>query len=367
MMNIGLIVNPIAGMGGAVGLKGTDGDMYEKAIDLGAEPVTPGRVEEFLSFISNREGVNFLVAPGKMGEDYIREFDLQFETIGYIDDTSSREDTIRIARKMMDSEMELLVFAGGDGTARDIYDAIGRKVPVIPIPTGVKVFSSVFAVNPRAAARMLNSFLKEKSLIEREVLDIDEDSYREGKLTAERYGYLLVPEIENLLQKGKESSTGRESVKENKKEIARYIIEEMERDTLHLLGPGTTLRSVSERLGVSNTLLGVDAVINGNLVGSDLNEEGILKLLRKHEDAVIWVTPLGGNGFVFGRGNKQFTPEVIKKVGFKNIVVLGNRSKINKLGNLRIDTGDHDVDQEFQGYIEVITGYRENTIMEVKS
>lgn len=364
---IGLIVNPIAGMGGAVGLKGTDGEMYEKALELGAEPVTPARVREFLSHIENRERMELLVAPKEMGGKYVKGFDFSTKTIGEISEKSSKEDTKRIARKMIDSGIELLVFAGGDGTARDIYDAIGTKVPVIPIPAGVKVFSSAFAVSPRAAARMLDNFVEKKSLTEREVLDIDECSFRKGELSAERYGYLKVPETGSLLQKGKEASARGESSAKNKKEIARYIVERMEEDTLHLLGPGTTLRAVTEKLQIEKTLLGVDAVLDQELVGSDLSEEGILKLLEKHENAKIWVTPVGGNGFIFGRGNKQFTPQVIKKVGVENITVIGDRGKISKLENLRVDTGDREVDKALQGSTEVVTGYKEGMIMEIQS
>lgn len=132
-------------------------------------------------------------------------------------------------------------------------------------------------------------------------------------------------------------------------------------------GPGTTLRAVTKKLQIEKTLLGVDAVLNQELVGSDLSEEGILKLLEKHENAKIWITPVGGNGFIFGRGNKQFTLDVIKKVGVENITVIGDRAKISKLENLRVDTSDRELDKTLQGSTEVVTGYKEGMIMEVKS
>ncbi len=362
-MKIGLIVNPIAGMGGSVGLKGTDGEAYRKAIELGAKPVTPGRIEETLNLI-NRKDVFFFVAPGKMGEDYIKKFKFNYEVVGKIGEETTSEDTKRIAREMVEKGIQLLIFVGGDGTARDIADAVDLKIPVIAIPSGVKMFSSVFALSPHAAARMIDEFNGECE--EKEVLDIDEDAFRENKLSARLYGYLKVPKIKDLLQKGKEASNVSRSAEENKREIANYVVDNMENDILYILGPGTTVKAITDKLGVEKTLLGIDAVYNKKLVGRDLNEKGLLELIDKYKNAKIIVTPIGGNGFIFGRGSKQFTPEILKRVGKENIIVVGTKDKVFKLECLRVDTGDVEVDKELSGYMKVITGNKEELIMEVR-
>jgi predicted polyphosphate/ATP-dependent NAD kinase len=156
---IGLIVNPVAGMGGSVGLKGTDGEMYEKAKQLNAEPVTPGKTKELLSRIESMDDIVILAAPGMMGEAYLDELDVPSEVVGEIGEKTSAADTRRIANQMVEQGAELLVFVGGDGTARDICDAIDSKIPVVAVPAGVKIFSSVFAVSIRAAAEVVDEFL----------------------------------------------------------------------------------------------------------------------------------------------------------------------------------------------------------------
>lgn len=364
---IGLIVNPVAGMGGSVGLKGTDGDMFKKALELGANPVTPLTTGEFVKRIKDKQRMVFYTAPGKMGEDYIKAPGVESEVVGSTGENTTAEDSRKIAREMVKKGIDLLIFVGGDGTARDIYDAVGTKVPVVGVPSGVKVFSSVFAVSARAAAEMIDEFMRGTDFTEQEVLDIDEDNFRKGKLASRLYGYLLVPEVKQLLQEGKQASSTSTSTVENKKEVARYIVENLDGNTLYLMGPGTTVKAVTDELNVEKTLLGIDALFNGELVDSDINEKAILKLLESYRERKIIITPLGGNGFIFGRGSRQFTPEVISKIGRENIVVIGTRDKVNGFDCLRVDTGDYQLDEILSGYIKVIVGYNEEILMEVRS
>ncbi len=362
---IGLIVNPVAGMGGSVGLKGTDGKTYQQALELGAKPVTPTRTREFLSHIRNKDSIELYVAPGKMGEEYVREFSISFTVVGTIGEDTSGEDTKRIAAEMLAKGAELLVIVGGDGTARDIYDAVGLNIPVVAVPGGVKVYSAVFAFSTRAASEMLDAFLENADVTEEEVLDINEDAFREGRLDCSLYGYLSVPNVRNLLQGGKEASAAG-SAAENKEDIALHVVEGMESGWLYLLGPGTTLKAVADELAIPKTLLGVDAVFEGRVVGTDLNEQAMLRLFAQYERRKIIVTPIGGNGFIFGRGNKQFTPAVIKVVGTKNIIVIGTKDKLIKLDCLRVDTGDYELDQQLSGYIDVVVGYKYSKVMPVR-
>ena len=197
MKRTGLVVNPIAGMGGSVGLKGTDGKTYKKALELGAKPTTPQRIEETLALIK-RKDLYFIVAPGKMGEDFIKKFDFKYEVISKIEEETNADDTKRIIREMVEKGIDLLIFVGGDGTARDVYDVLGLTIPVVGIPSGVKMFSPVFALSTFAAAEIINN--ETKQLIEKEVLDIDEEAFRAGKLGAKLYGYLKVPKNLSLLQ-----------------------------------------------------------------------------------------------------------------------------------------------------------------------
>lgn len=365
---IGLIVNPVAGMGGSVGLKGTDGEMYKKALQMGAEPVTPGRTRTFLEHLAHTESIRLLVGPGPMGEKHLEGLDIETETVGVIEhQQTSPEDTKRIARLLANRGADLLVVVGGDGTARDLYDVLGTEVPVVLVPAGVKMYSGAFAVNPKAAAEMVNAFLDGAPLTEEEVLDIDEESFREDRLDAQLYGYLRVPEVQDKIQPGKVASSASRSTDIVKQSIAAYMVEQkMNPDTLYLLGPGTTVRAITEALDLPKTLLGVDAVVNGELRGEDINEKDILELLQAYPEREIIVTPIGGNGFIFGRGNKQFTPQVIQQVGRAHIRVVATKDKLNNLDCLRVDTGDPEVDLMLQGYMKVIVDYLEGKVMKVQ-
>jgi len=237
----------------------------------------------------------------------------------------------------------------------------------VAIPSGVKMFSSVFAINPRAAAEIVDKFINEiVELQENEVLDINEESFREGILDSRLYGYLNVPKVINLLQAGKDSSKIGRSIKENKNEIAQHVIENLEDDTLYLLGPGTTVKAITDQLKLTKSLLGVDALYNDKIIGIDLNERGILELLNKCKKAKIIVSPIGGQGFIFGRGNKQISSKVLKKIGKKNIKIVSTEEKIKGLRCLMVDTGDIKTDEMLKGLAKVIIGYKEELIIEIE-
>jgi predicted polyphosphate/ATP-dependent NAD kinase len=363
---IGLIVNPVAGMGGSVGLKGTDGEMYDRALDLGARPVSPERAREFLDHVARHDQIRWLVGPGSMGADCAASAGIEFQVVGEIGRRPGPNDTRNIAQQMAEAGAELIAFAGGDGTARDIADAIGVELPVVAIPAGVKIYSAVFAYSARSASGLVDAFVEGAGLGEAEVLDIDEDAFREGRVDSRLYGFLLVPEDRRLLQAGKDSSSTEDLSDEAGTELARAVIEEMNDGTLYLLGSGTTVRLIADELGVAKTLLGVDAVLNGELIGQDLNERGILALLDAHRRAIIIVTPLGGNGFIFGRGNRQFTPAVLRRVGVDHIVIVASRHKLMQLQDLHVDTGDEGLDRMLHGYRDVIVGRDHTKLMRVR-
>lgn len=369
MKRLGFLVNPIAGMGGAVGLKGTDGEAYLEALKLGAEPVTPKRARRFLSHIKNRDEIFIISAPGVMGENLVEESQIQYRVSGSPDSgkTTSAEDTKRIVGEMMKENLDILVFVGGDGTSRDIYDVVGSRKPVLGVPSGVKMFGSIFAVNAKAAARVVDAFVRgDVEIVEKEVLDINEEAFRKSRLEVKLYGYMKVPTVRDLVQAGKTPSRPRGSQMENQRAIAKYIIEDMKEDLLYLLGPGTTTRTIADEIKVNKTLLGVDAIYEGKLVGEDLNETGILKLLERFDEARIIISPIGGQGFIFGRGNQEFSPEVLRSVGKENVIVVATRDKLEKLNCLRVDTGEAEVDEMLRGYIKVKTDYREWRVIRIK-
>jgi predicted polyphosphate/ATP-dependent NAD kinase len=254
---------------------------------------------------------------------------------------------------------------GGDGTARDIYDAIGSRIPVVTVSSGDMSFSSVFAVSTRGAAEMVDAFLEGADFTEGEMHDIDEEAFREGRLASRLYGYQVVPEVQRFLQPGKAASSVDPTSRASKEEIAAYIVEEMDAKTLYLLGPGTTIKAIADEMSLPKTLLGVDAVYARQSVEKDLNERGILRLFERYEKRKVIVTPIGGNGFIFGRGSKQFTPQVIKQVGRENILVVGTRDKLGQLDCLRVDTGEFELDEMLNGYLKVWVGFGEAVVVKV--
>jgi predicted polyphosphate/ATP-dependent NAD kinase len=367
---IGFIVNPVAGMGGAVGLKGTDGKaILSQAIALGAKPVATQRAETFLSELSPvKEHIRFFAGVGDMGQ-------VQAEKCGFIcmiigedyGKETTGEDTQTIAKKMVEEGVDLLVFCGGDGTTRDVLGAVDLKVPVLGVPTGVKMHSAVFAISPKAAARVALKFLwGGVPLRESEVMDVDEQAFRRGHLSAELYGYVLSPFEPHLIQGNKMASIMTENEVENQAAIAVYMIEEMKPDITYIIGPGTTTRTIGDLLDQKKTLLGVDLFQNNKIIAKDVNEKQILEKINGTVAKIV-VTPIGGQGFVFGRGNQQIGSKVIRNVGLDNIVVIATKSKLDKLQSLRVDTGDSELDKEFRALgARVINDYKTTKEMPVE-
>jgi predicted polyphosphate/ATP-dependent NAD kinase len=357
---VGFIVNPIAGMGGAVGLKGTDGkEILEKAVNLGAKPVAPARAEAFLSELKTiKKDVQLVVGAGLMGETEARNHGYVCKVFGEKLEETSNKDTTETAKQIVEEGVDILIFCGGDGTARDVLNAVDKKVPVLGVPTGVKMHSAVFAVDPKAAARIASRYLRKRlPLWEAEVMDIDEEAFRQGRVSAKLHGYLLSPYEPSLIQGAKMASPMTESELRNQAAIAVYVTENMKQDVVYIVSAGTTTRTIGDLLDEKKTLLGVDLFVNKKLVAKDVNEQQILGAI-KGKDAKIVVTPIGGQGFIFGRGNQQISPKVIRQVGIENIRVVATKSKMKNLKSLRVDTGDSELDEAFRGDINVLTDYK---------
>ena len=369
MKTLGLVVNPVAGMGGAVGLKGTDGEaILAKAVSLGATPLAPARAELFLSKLEPLRGrIRLLAAAGQMGEYEAQKTRFQCIRIGAVREKTMAEDTKDAAKMMKNEGVDLLVFCGGDGTAIDVMNSIDTDLPALGVPTGVKMHSAVFGVNLESAARLAQNFLLDGlPLREAEVMDVDEEAFRQGRLSAKLYGYMLVPYTPESVQNVKLASPVTEVEMRNQAAIAIYLIDEiLEPDIIYVLGPGTTTRTVTDLLDEKKTLLGVDLLLNKRVTFRDVNEKVIWGEIRGKRAKII-VTPIGGQGFIFGRGNQQISSSVVKEVGIENVIVIATKHKLRGLTSLKVDTGDPDLDRELRGHIRVIADYREEHMVRVE-
>ena len=368
MFKLGLIINPYAGLGGSVGLKGSDGDAIRaEAFARGAEPRALQRIERTLQIVASfNKNVEIFCFAGDMGETSARASGFTTHVIGVAQQQpSSAQDTCAAASALIQHGVDLILFAGGDGTARLIADVVGTSQPVLGVPCGVKMHSGVYANAPEAAGEILKQLLTGVlvNIVERDVKDIDEDAFRNGQVRARFYGTLLVPEDSQFLQQVKNAGTERDELAQL--DVAQEMIEQLQADTLYLVGPGSTTHLFLQELGLDGSLLGVDLLLNNELIATDVSASQILIQLDQFSGPVkMIITAIGGQGHILGRGNQQFTPAILRRIGKDNIHIIAARGKILALNGrpLLVDTNDPELDVAFGGFRPVITGYRE-TIM----
>lgn len=359
VFRLGLIVNPLAGLGGPLALKGSDG-VAEQALARGAVAQAGVRTRQVLeALLPWRSRLQVLAADGAMGADLARELGFAVEAVHAPARPSRAADTEAAARALLARRIDLLLFAGGDGTARDICRAVGLAVPVLGVPAGVKMHSGVFAVHPRGAAEIVKQLLEGGLvLIETaEVRDIDEAALREGRVAARWFGELKVPAEGRYLQQVK--CSGREVEALALQEIAAEVTEHMVPGVTYFIGPGTTPAAVMAALGLPNTLLGVDAVRDGELLAADADAATLERLAAAGPCRLV-LTATGGQGMLLGRGNQQITPAVLRAVGREGLIVVATHEKLKALGGrpLLMDLPD----EALAGLIEVVTGYQSRVL-----
>jgi len=369
---LGFVVNPVAGMGGRVGLKGTDGEaIVREAMRRGARPSAADRaVHALVRLAASLPQVKVLTVAGSMGEQAAREAGtdpivLDRSHAG----ASTGADTREAAAAMVEQGVDLILFAGGDGTARDIVAASGDQVPMLGVPAGVKMHSAVFGTTPANAGQLAALFLAgspRAQLRDAEVMDLDEDAIRAGRVSAQLYGHARSPFERRLAQNAKSGSMPGEN--EALDAVARQLAEGMQDGRIYILGPGTTTRRVANALGIESTLLGVDAVQDRKAIGLDLNERELLDIIGTRQAEII-VSVLGGQGSLFGRGNQQISANVIRKVGRDAITVISTVEKLINLpdGALQVDTGDPEIDALLTGHLPVATGPHRAALVKVRA
>jgi len=373
MFRLGLIVNPLAGLGGSVALKGSDG-VAVLALEKGAVAKAGLRTQNAFSVLQGlKDQIQVVTCPGDMGQSVMQAIGWPYELIEGLNQDASisvscAQDTKVAALKLKQLGVDLLLFAGGDGTARDICSVVEDAFPVLGIPAGVKIHSGVYGVTPQAAGEVVRMLVSGElvDLKAQDVKDIDEDAFRNNQVRAKLFGEMLVPEAGHFVQSVKQGGMELEDLV--LEDMAAYLSAEMEDDVLYLVGSGKTTLFLMDYLQLDNTLLGVDAVLNGQLVACDLSEQQILKLLAVHDRSKIIVSVIGGQGHVFGRGNQQLSGDVIKKVGRENIMILCTKSKLTDLAGrpLLVDTGDMELDRDLAGHIEIITGFQDKVLYPIQ-
>lgn len=361
-MIVGFIVNPLAGIGGPKALKGSDGRLAESAIRLGAKAAAPEKARIAVASLLDAlrdEGIeepHLLTCSGPMGEESLKKAGYVNYSIVYSPkEVTAPEDTTNAAREMMVGGADIVLFTGGDGTARDVVAATGMKLPVLGIPSGVKMYSGAFLNTPGelgpAMIEILTGGMKTARI---ELLDFDREPDGSEPAVA-KYGQALTPVLSRVAG-GKSEEP---SVEEELEGISAYVIDSMISDCLYVMGTGSTVKFILRKLGYFTPVLGIDILINRKLVEKDVTDESLGRLLGGAEMKKVFLilTPLGGNGFILGRGNQQLTSSLVSSLPRENIIIIATKDKMNKLKELKVDTGDETVDRKLKGIVEVVTGY----------
>ncbi|WP_448955419.1 ATP-NAD kinase family protein [Labrys neptuniae] len=364
---LGLVVNPLAGLGGRVGLKGSDGaDIVAQALARGALPATTQRAAAALAALAGG-AAEILTAGVGMGEDACRLAGVEAR-IAYQPKAAGTgaEDTVAAIQAFLAEGVDLIVFAGGDGTARDILSVTGPHLPLVGIPAGVKMYSGVFALSPVHAGQLAVRFLADpnRPCREAEILDIDEDSLRRGRPATRLFGYASVPQ-DAAMQIAKAVAAEDEDSALHR--LCLAAAQAWEPGHLHVVGPGSTMQRLLAAAGLTGTLLGVDLVLDGAVAARDVGEAAILGALDQRP-GIIHVGVIGGTGCLFGRGNQPISPAVLRRVGREHIRIIATPAKLAALGpdGLFVDTGEAAVDAMLSGYVRVETAPGRSMLVRVR-
>lgn len=364
---IGLIVNPIAGIGGPLAARGSDHiTSIPEAEKLGGKALAGPRAERALRRLTTRDSnVQLVAAPGAMGATAAYAAGITPLLLDHLlPAVSTARHTQDAAASMIKLGAELILFAGGDGTACDLLEVVGDRIPLIGIPTGVKMHSAVFAVSPEAAGESAAAFIRRSVFLQSaEIMDADPTALADGRPSATLHGYAMTPALPRLMQpaKGARPAGGEAAIEA----LGRSIVRGAAPGELVILGPGTTMAEVKRGFGISATLLGVDAVIDGKLAAADVDAATLENLCRVHGAPSLIVGVVGAQGFIFGRGNQQLSPAVIHAALPQGLRIIANREKLLSLpdGTLRADTGSIRLDRALEGYHRVETGPGDTMMM----
>ena len=375
-MRVGIIVNPDAGLGGRLGFKGSDGRAAE-AREAGAQDRAGPRMtqcmikfDELLKSSLNRSNIKpeIFTWEGRMGGDWLTN--LEYHSIGKTPHPTTAQNTSELVQQLATNEVEVILYAGGDGTTRDIVNALGdKKIPLIGVPGGVKMHSGCFATTPIAAAEVLFSFaIGDLMASITEVMDLDEEIYLTGEWKVRMYGEALTPASPRFIQ-GAKQQVERASEDEIIEGLATHIgdLIETDPDLMVVWGSGGTLRMIGEILDKDLTLLGID-IQHKDKIYADLNEKQLIEILQQHSgNKILLLSPMGGQGFLIGRGNLQLSPIVIRLIGISSILGVATPAKLTGLSNVRIDTGDSELDQELRErkFVKMLQGYRTTRVIRV--
>lgn len=365
VMRLAVVVNPDAGLGGKLGFKGSDGRAAE-ARAAGAQDRAGPRMRICLEKLAElaRDPIEILAWDGRMGGEWIPG---EYTSTGKTPETTDATSTSEFIKA---HSPDLFLYAGGDGTTRDIVEALGeREIPLVGVPGGVKMHSGCFATTPKAAAEVVWSFFTGDLMIARtEVMDLDEEVYRKGEWKVRMYGEAFTPASPRWMQGAKEQ-VQRESEEETLEAMSSHVANLVEEnpDLMLVWGSGGTLRQMCKQNGHESTLLGIDIQHAGKMY-NDLNESGLLEIINQHQGEIkLLLSPMGGQGFLIGRGNLQLSPDVLRAIGTDNILGIATPAKLLGLNELRIDTGDEDLDAEIRArkYLKVLQGYRTTRVIRV--
>ena len=368
LFKLGLLVNPYAGIGGALALKGSDGvEIREKALAMGAEKKALDKTRLALEHIVPiKDQVQLYVAAGDMGETLANDMGFSYSVVYQPANTQTEsQDSEATAKALLAQQVDLILFAGGDGTARNVCHVIGSSVPVLGVPAGCKIHSAVYAITPAAAGRVLKQVIQGEivSVSDAEVMDIDEVLFRQGRVNARQFGEMQVPTELRYIQAVKMG--GKESDELVLADIAAHIIEIIEDNPeyLFVMGSGSTVEFIMQELGIKNTLLGVDVIKNKQLIASDVTANELLAQTTSQNCKLV-LTLIGGQGHIIGRGNQQLSTDFLKYLDKDNILLVATKSKLSNLSGrpLIVDSGDINLDKQLSGLISIITGYHDQVL-----